>query len=178
RPAPNPCGWSSRHSSPPAGGRGPIPCPPKPGSMRSRSSRRRRARPALDARSRSPRSVRARVGEPRPERWGADRGGRLPSEILTPATLGEPELGRYRVRHPSFASGRLAATLVLALLALTLSGAHSPAQVATLPVTAGIAVVTSFSGIDPSTSNPPDLTIAAGLRRLLLGRTHAVGAPV
>jgi hypothetical protein len=92
----------------------------------------------------------------------------LPSEILTPATLGEPELGRYRVRHPSFASGRLAATLVLALLALTLSGAHSTAQVATLPVTAGIAVVTSFSGIDPSTSNPPDLTIAAGLDRLVI----------
>jgi hypothetical protein len=98
----------------------------------------------------------------------------LPSEILTPATLGEPELGRYRVRHPSFASGRLAATLVLALLALTLSGAHSTAQVATLPVTAGIAVVTSFSGIDPSTSNPPDLTIAAGLDRLVIGSNDVV----
>ncbi len=55
------------------------------------------------------------------------------------------------MRHPSFASGRLATTLVLALLALTRSGAHSTAQVAALPVTAGIAVVTSFSGIDPST---------------------------
>jgi hypothetical protein len=78
------------------------------------------------------------------------------------------------VRHPSFASGRLAATLVLALLALTLSGAHSTAQVATLPVTAGIAVVTSFSGIDPSTSNPPDLTIAAGLDRLVIGSNDVV----
>jgi len=76
------------------------------------------------------------------------------------------------VRHPSFASVRRAATLVL--LALTLSGAHSTAQVTTLPVTAGIAVAPPFTGIDPSSSNPPDLTIAAGLDRLVIGSNDVV----
>ena len=53
------------------------------------------------------------------------------------------------MRHPGFASVRLAATLVLALLALTLSGAHSTAQVTTLPVTAGIAVAPHSPGSTP-----------------------------
>ncbi len=78
------------------------------------------------------------------------------------------------MRHPSFASVRLAATLVLVLLALTLSGAHSTAQVTTLPVTAGIAVAPPFTGIAPSSSNPPDLTIAAGLDRLVIGSNDVV----
>ena len=77
------------------------------------------------------------------------------------------------MRHPGFACARLAAALVLALLALTLSGAHSTAQVTTLPVTAGIAVA-PFTGIDPSSSNPPDLTIAAGLDRLVIGSNDVV----
>ena len=55
-----------------------------------------------------------------------------------------------------------------------LPGVQSTAQVATLPVTTGITVVTSFSGIDPSTSNPPDLTIAAGPDRLVIGSNDVV----
>ena len=100
---PSRCGSSSRRSSPPARGRGPIPCRPRPASMRSRSSRPRRARPASGARSRSPRSAKARVGEPRPERLGADRGRRLSSEILTPAS----RLNETRsVEVPSFSAVR------------------------------------------------------------------------
>ena len=78
------------------------------------------------------------------------------------------------MRYPGFAHLRLVSTLVLALVALMLPGAQSTAQVATLPVTTGITVVTSFSGIDPSTSNPPDLTIAAGPDRLVIGSNDVV----
>src|SRR5262245_55417552 len=54
-----------------------------------------------------------------------------------------------------------------------LPGAQSTAQVPA-PVTAGIALLSSFSAIDPSTSQPLDPTIAAGPDRLVVASNDVV----
>ena len=81
---PSHCGSSSRHSSPPARATVPARCQPKPACAPSRSWRRRRARPASSAPSRSPRSA-SRVGET--STGGRERIARpISSEISTPTS--------------------------------------------------------------------------------------------